>query len=91
MIEWTTGCVYLPLYYVDGELNLSDLLTKKHDLTVEDLSTGSNRKVWLLFFMDDDLRKSQFSRSWEVHGSQAVHELQYKPGLAEIFLFPFPF
>ena len=27
---------------MDGELNFSDLLTKKHDLTVEDLSTGSN-------------------------------------------------
>ena len=42
MIEWTTGRDYLPLYHVDGELNLSDLLTKKHDLTIEDLSTGSN-------------------------------------------------
>ena len=42
LIEWTTGRDYLPLYHVDGELNLSDLLTKKHDLTVEDLSTGSN-------------------------------------------------
>ena len=36
------GRDYLPLYHVDGELNLSDLLTKKHDLTVKDLSTGSN-------------------------------------------------
>ena len=26
---------------MDGDLNLSDLLTKRHDLTVEDLSTGS--------------------------------------------------
>ena len=42
MIEWTTGHDYLPLYHVDGELNLSDLMTKKHELTVEDLSTGSN-------------------------------------------------
>ena len=43
MIEWTTGCdLYLPLYHVDGELNISDLLTKKHDPTIEDLSTGSN-------------------------------------------------
>ena len=42
MIEWTKGCDYLLLYHVDGELNLSDLLTKKHDLTIEDLSTGSN-------------------------------------------------
>ena len=34
MIEWTTGRDYLPIYHVDGALNLSDLLTKKHDLTV---------------------------------------------------------
>ena len=43
MIEWTTGREYLPLYHVDGELNLSDLLTKKHDLTIEGLSIGS---IW---------------------------------------------
>ena len=43
MIEWTTGIEYLPLYHVDGKLNLSDLLTKKHDLTIEDLSIGS---IW---------------------------------------------
>ena len=41
MIEWTTGREYLPLYHVDGELNLADLLTKKYDLTVEDLSIDS--------------------------------------------------
>ena len=40
LIEWTTGRDYLPLYHVDGELNLSDLLTKKHDLLFDDLSTG---------------------------------------------------
>ena len=32
---------YLLLYHVDGEINLSDFLTKKHDLTIEDLSIGS--------------------------------------------------
>ena len=42
MIEWTTGHDYLPIYHVDGELNPSDLLTKKHELTVKDLSTGSD-------------------------------------------------
>ena len=42
-----SGRDYLPLYHVDGELNLSDLLTKKHDLTVEDLSTGSNWQAGL--------------------------------------------
>ena len=47
MIEWTTSREYLPIYHVDGNLNLSDLLTKKHDLTVEDLSTGSNWQTGL--------------------------------------------
>ena len=47
MIEWTTGREYLPIYHVDGNLNLSDLLTKKHDLMVEDLSTGSNWQTGL--------------------------------------------
>ena len=40
MIEWTTGREYLPLYHVDGELNLSDPLTKKCDITIENLSIG---------------------------------------------------
>ena len=47
--------------------------------------------VWLLLSTtNDDLRKYQFSRSWEVHGSRAVHDVRYKLGLAEIFLFPYP-
>ena len=33
--------------YVDGNLNLSDLLTKKHELMIEDLSTGSNWQTGL--------------------------------------------
>ena len=56
MIEWTTGRDYLPLYHVDGELNLSDLLTKKHDLTVEDLSTGSHWQAghpWMKLGIED--------------------------------------
>ena len=47
MIEWNTGREYLPIYHVDGNLNLLDLLTKKHDLTVEDLSTGSDWQTGL--------------------------------------------
>ena len=45
MNEWTTGRDYLPLYHVDRELNLSDLLTKIRDLSIEDLSPGSNRQT----------------------------------------------
>ena len=42
MIEWTTGRDYLPIYHVNGTMNLVDLLMKKHELTVGDLSTGSD-------------------------------------------------
>ena len=48
------------------------------------------KDMWLLLSTNDNLPKYQFSRSREVHGSRAVHELRYKLGLAEIFLFPFP-
>ena len=34
MIEWMTGNELLPIYHIDGELNLADLLTKKHKLMV---------------------------------------------------------
>ena len=43
MIEWTTGNDLLPIYHVDGELNAADFLTKKNELSINDLSTGS---VW---------------------------------------------
>ena len=39
MIEWTTGNDLLPIYHVDGELNSADFLTKKHELSINDLST----------------------------------------------------
>ena len=47
MIEWTTGRDYLPIYHVDGTMNLADLLTKKHELTFRDLSTGSDWQTGL--------------------------------------------
>ena len=47
MIEWTTGRDYLSIYNVDGTMNLADLLTKKHNLTVEDISTGSDWQTGL--------------------------------------------
>ena len=41
MLEWTTGEEEVPFYHVDGAINIADLLTKEHDLTVQDVSTGS--------------------------------------------------
>ena len=42
MIEWTNGDQDIPLFHIDGTLNLADLLTKEHDLGVQDVSTGSD-------------------------------------------------
>ena len=42
MIEWTDVPIEeLPLVHIDGTMNISDLLTKHHDLSVTDLSHDS--------------------------------------------------
>ena len=43
MIEWATDSEKIPLYHVDGELNVADYLTKPHQIEVGDVSLGS---VW---------------------------------------------
>ena len=35
MCEWTTGTTEVPLFHIDGKHNLADLLTKKHELSVD--------------------------------------------------------
>ena len=47
MIEWTTGRDYLPIYHMDGTMNLADLLIKKNDLSVDNLSTGTDWQTGL--------------------------------------------
>ena len=39
--EWTTGETEVPLFHIDGKLNLADLLTKKHELSVESVTLNS--------------------------------------------------
>ena len=44
MVQWTLALGDedpLPLYHVDGEINVADLLTKEHSITVKDVSEGS--------------------------------------------------
>ena len=41
LFEWTTGAKENPLMHIDGTLNLADLLTKKHEISVETVSRGS--------------------------------------------------
>ena len=40
MIELTTGSKMVSLLHIYGKLNLADLLTKPHELSVEDLGIG---------------------------------------------------
>ena len=35
MCEWTTGKTEVPLFHIHGRINLADLLTKQHDLSVK--------------------------------------------------------
>jgi hypothetical protein len=41
MIQIATGKDEIPLYHIEGKLNLADLLTKPHELEVKELSIGS--------------------------------------------------
>ena len=43
MCEWTTGRTEVPLFHIDGKNSLANLLTKKHELSVESVSLNS---VW---------------------------------------------
>ena len=41
LIQMTTGGDHIPLFHIDGSRNIADLLTKHHEISIEDLSTGS--------------------------------------------------
>ena len=41
MIQIATGKDEIPLFHIEGKLNLADLLTKPHELEMEELSIGS--------------------------------------------------
>ena len=43
MIDWAIDSEDIPLYHIDGTLNVADLLTKPHELSVESVTMGS---VW---------------------------------------------
>ena len=42
LFEWTTRSKVNPLFHIDVNLNLADLLTKKHDIRIEDVLRGSD-------------------------------------------------
>ena len=43
MIQMTTESECIPLFHIEGKQNIADLLTKPHDVQIQDLSIGS---VW---------------------------------------------
>ena len=89
MIKWTTGRDYLLIYHVDGAINLSDLLTKKHDLTIEDLSTGSNWQTglpWMKLGIED----MPLSPYQSLTINREVEELIEEECFKEISLVPEP-
>ena len=84
LFEWATGSKDNPLLHIDGNLNLADFLTKKHDIRVEDVSKGSD---WI-----EDLEWVKRDRSAMPLQEHAYLRVE-KPVIAEIMLecFPEPF
>ena len=47
MCEWTTGKAEVPLFHIDGKINLADLLTKQHELSVQSVTLNSKWQTGL--------------------------------------------
>ena len=81
LFEWTTGSKKNPLFHVDGNLNLADLLTKKHELGIEDVSRGS---AWIEGL--DWMKKDKSDMPLLEH----AHLMVEKPIIAEVMMECFP-
>ena len=42
LIEWTVDSDIIPLYHIDTEMNIADILTKPREVTMADVSMGSH-------------------------------------------------
>ena len=47
MCEWTTEKTEVPLFHIDGRINLADLLTKQHELSVQAVTLNSEWQTGL--------------------------------------------
>ena len=50
LIQMTTGLEQIPIYHIDGDKNIADLLTKFHDISTDDVSINSrwqNGDPWM--------------------------------------------
>ena len=41
MIQWTMDTKSIPLYHIEGKRNIADLLTKKHNIEIDDVAVDS--------------------------------------------------
>ena len=85
MIEWTDlPTEELPLVHIEGTMNISDLLTKHHDLSVSDLSPASEwhcGSPWMRLRIEDMPVKK--------YSSLTVDQANHKDIDAECFQEPF--
>ena len=85
MIEWTTGLSEdqpLPLFHIEGERNLADLLTKKHDLQVSEVDMESEWQKGLdwMKLPTNQMPLTRYSDLTAAHDSQeAKKELFQEP------------
>ena len=74
MFEWTTGAKENPLMHIDGTLNLADLLTKKHEISVETVSRGSE---WIegLAWMKKDKSEMPLTSYEQLKMDKSIEEI----------------
>ena len=84
LFEWITGSKANPLWHIDGNLNLADLLTKKHEISVDHVSRGSD---WIegLDWMKLSLPDMPLISYDQLHLEKPVKELVEKECFPEAF------
>ena len=63
LIQMTTGLEQIPIYHIDGDKNIADLLTKFHDISIDDVSINSrwqNGDPWMRLDTDQ-MKLTKFS------------------------------
>ena len=84
LFEWITGSKANPLWHIDGNLNLADLLTKKHDIRMDHVSRGSD---WIegLDWMKLDSSEMPLTSYDQLHLDKPIKELVEKECFPEAF------
>ena len=75
MIQWTTEKEQIPLYHIDGTRNLADLLTKRHNIKVDQVSIGSSwqeGEPWMKVDFKDMLLTSYEMLALDKHSQDEI-------------------